>query len=413
MSKFQHRHRTVQDTRDDNVFRRRELWCWFTSVVSELRLPAHLFIELSGVDDKSQNETGNWSSRVFKSNYAGQVVVGKRIRAFPFLATSPTKFRRFLTQYQKWRALDHPNVFPMLGLDLTDPVYPILVMPCSINIRQFVARRWPSSYPEAAVLDKWLLGVCSGLRYLHENSIHHQRLCGNNIMMSDKGVPQLTDFDFDSFRNVKLFPQFRALDNYNRWRAPELLRLHLGLDKSQLSTSAKSDVYSFACVCVELYTNDIPFPSSTNQEVWQYVTHEGRRPNHSTVATFCVQMAPAMWDLVNICLDFTPTKRPTSSELHKRLERIIQDYTVVNIVTRDKTSTSRSCLQHESSDTPGTLDIAGRPSCGQSLHSTTANISASKASTCPCTRSCSCGPNTLSPMDSFVWPQPPDRPHSR
>ncbi|KAF7336067.1 Kinase-like protein [Mycena sanguinolenta] len=117
-----------------------------------------------------------------------------------------------------------------------------------------------------AGLGTWIawsvLLLVAGLDYLHSMDVVHGDLRGTNILISNEGNASLSDFglatsieDADSTTAGVTTSSNRA--GSVRWFAPELIDpTRFGCTKF-IRTKA-SDVYAYACVCLELYTRNPP-----------------------------------------------------------------------------------------------------------------------------------------------------------
>ena len=94
--------------------------------------------------------------------------------------------------------------------------------------------------------------ISLGLGYLHDEGIVHGDLHGRNILVDSGGCVRLTDFGLSLLAEGTPY-------NYGsvhgggaiRWSAPELFEPEeFGLDNAR--PTPRSDVYAFACVCIEV-----------------------------------------------------------------------------------------------------------------------------------------------------------------
>ncbi|CAL1693929.1 unnamed protein product [Somion occarium] len=126
--------------------------------------------------------------------------------------------------------------------------------------------------------NKWLYEISQGMQYLHESSIVHGDLKATNILVADNGQLKISDFGLAVFEG-NWSRNFGSQCGENvRWMAPEILSFHAG--QHQWPTYA-SDVYSFAMVCIEIYTRKIPFQDiKWNQgETLEMLIIGGKRPS--------------------------------------------------------------------------------------------------------------------------------------
>ncbi|KAF7336071.1 Rho GTPase activator [Mycena sanguinolenta] len=259
--------------------------------VAREQLPSSLFI--TGVNDHDKDPTfGGGFGDVYRASYQGHIVALKRIRIF----TADSSTRRNRLQFYKealvWQGLRHPFILPLLGIDRSTfapsfcMVSPWMKHGTVLKYLQDRGRR---------EVNRLLLEVAQGLGYLHSMKIVHGDLRGNNILISDDGNACLSDFglattitDIDSTTGVASSSN-RA--GSIRWFAPELIEpKSFGCEKFLRTTA--SDVYAYACVCLELYTGSPPFAKLAEVAALMKVI-ANERPEQPTA------IPAALWQLVS------------------------------------------------------------------------------------------------------------------
>jgi serine/threonine protein kinase len=98
--------------------------------------------------------------------------------------------------------------------------------------------------------------IAQGLDYLHAMNIVHGDLRGTNILISDDGNACLADFGLTTtiFEADSTVGGLTSSSNHGgsvRWFAPELIQpKSFGCERFSRTTA--SDVYAYACVCLEV-----------------------------------------------------------------------------------------------------------------------------------------------------------------
>lgn len=185
-----------------------------------------------------------------------------------------------------------------------------------------------------------IVGVISGMEFLHELNILHRDLGVRNILIrieNDLYIPKITDFGLvilfpfivlsqTRFTNeilLILLNQSRFLEHTDyyksqsatipiRWSAPESL--------SRGKWAQPSDVYAFGVTCWEIFQDaQRPWPDISNKQVYQNVTTGlslGKAPN----------MPDSLWEVLQECFKFAPKERPTFKELGVSLFPLLKMY---------------------------------------------------------------------------------------
>jgi len=156
----------------------------------------------------------------------------------------------------------------------------------------------------------WMTEIGKGLQYLHQEQVVHGDLRGANILIDDDLHVRLADFGLSMLTDSNPLSASPSRNGgTGRWSAPELVQ------GSQ--PSFKSDIWSFACVCIQVYTCLPPFGHLTD---WQVIRHimDGDLPEKPSAHTGIQQY---MLNLLDVCLKPDPSSRPDASSLVRVLSR--------------------------------------------------------------------------------------------
>jgi len=179
--------------------------------------------------------------------------------------------------------------------------------------------------------------VFQGLEYLHFKGVLHRDIKAANILVSSTGQLKLADFGLARFYEKN---SAKPIDYTNRvitvwYRPPELL-----LGSTQYGPPV--DIWSAACVLVEILTRDPIFKSTRNSDVEQLrkvygVLGTATREEWPDIVTlpwyelvmpvvqqpktgyfeakYRKRLTPAAYDLIKAMFSYDPQRRPTAGEI--------------------------------------------------------------------------------------------------
>ncbi|KAJ6486709.1 kinase-like domain-containing protein, partial [Mycena sanguinolenta] len=212
-----------------------------------------------------------------------------------------------------WQTLRHPFILPLVGIDRSTfaPSF------CMVSpwMKHGTVLKYLRNHGSEDV-NRLLLEIAQGLDYLHSMNVVHGDLRGTNILISDDGNACLSDFglatsidDVDS--TIGVTSSSNRAGSF-RWFAPELIEpTRFGCAKF-IRTKA-SDMYAYACVCLELYTRNPPF-SDLRDIAASLRVIQGERPEQPPA------MPAALWPLVTAAWAQDFRARPSAHNIAIALE---------------------------------------------------------------------------------------------
>lgn len=247
------------------------------------------------------------------------------------------------------KALQHPNIMTLWTV-FTAGSWLWVISPFMAygSARHLLKTYFPEGMSEA-LIGNILFGAIRGLNYMHQNGYIHRNIKASHILISGDGLVSLSGLNnlYSLVNNgqkskvVYDFPQFST--SVLPWLSPELLRQDLS------GYNMKSDIYSVGITACELANGHVPFqdmprtqmllqklkgPTYYPWDINAFPHGESRMKNSQsgvdsgisesmtrTMTSERLQnpasktFSPAFYNLVELCLQQDPEKRPSASSL--------------------------------------------------------------------------------------------------
>ncbi|KAG5635074.1 hypothetical protein H0H81_012507 [Sphagnurus paluster] len=233
---------------------------------------------------------------IYKGIYNGQHVCLKTIRLYQ---NSPPKLPKLIAgEAMLWSQLSHANLVPFYGLSKPDR-HLMFVSAWADNgtVLEFLGK-----HPDANRI-LLCLDVTNGLDYLHKNDIVHGDLKGVNILVDAAHRAYLADFGLAAVDDPEILhwaTQSAAASKGGtlRWQGPELFDANVRNTKS-------SDVYAWACVCYEIFSEKVPFFEHADNVVIKFLATganvQPTRPPEYIPAWKARGLSDEVWALMKDC----------------------------------------------------------------------------------------------------------------
>ncbi|KAM5132186.1 serine/threonine-protein kinase LMTK3 [Mantella aurantiaca] len=277
-------------------------------------------------------EIGNgWFGKVILgeifSDYTPAQVVVKELR----VNASPLEQRKFLSEAQPYRSLQHPNILQCLGL-CTETIPFLLIMEfCQLgDLKRYLRaqRKADGMTPDLLTCDLTTLQrmayeIALGLMHLHKNNYIHSDLALRNCLLTSDLTVRIGDYGI-SHNNYKedyyITPDRLWIPL--RWVAPELLdEVHGNL--VVVDQSKESNVWSLGVTVWELFEfGSQPYRHLSDEEVLTFVIKEQQMK--LAKPRLKLPHSDYWYEVMQSCW-LSVEQRPTVEELHLQLTYLLNE----------------------------------------------------------------------------------------
>jgi hypothetical protein len=211
----------------------------------------------------------------------------------------------FMKEIKAWEDLSHENIVRIHEVNIL-PV-PYVEMEFIETSLADLTKPLPSGDAARIVRD-----IAEGLSYAHSRGIIHRDIKPQNILMSEGGIPMITDWGMSKVMGTGFLPTITGFSL--SYAAPEQIAPDRFGDTDQ-----RTDIYQLGVVFFELLTAELPFSGDDISRV------SGRIINEIPQLPSAINPAALPYDrIVARCLEKDPAARYQSiKELIEDLERIL------------------------------------------------------------------------------------------
>ena len=191
----------------------------------------------------------------------------KVLSAGPWAA--PDFVRRFRAEAQSAARMQHPNIVPIYEIGVHDElVFYSMRLVRGPNLAQWVAKHGPRD-PRQAAMD--LRTIAEAVHYAHQLGVLHLDLKPDNILIDERGWPQVADFGLARRLDHTLSAEIEEISGTPSYMAPEQATAG-----KRLLTPA-TDIYGLGAVFYEMLTGAPPFRDADPFETLKQVRERAPR----------------------------------------------------------------------------------------------------------------------------------------
>lgn len=208
--------------------------------------------------------------------------------------------------------LDHPNVVSYHGIEVhRDRVY-IFMEFCSGGSLASLLEH--GRIEEEEVIMVYALQLLEGLAYLHESGIAHRDIKPENILLDHNGIIKYVDFGAAKLiarqgrtmaADLHASKPNKSMTGTPMYMSPEVIK------GENPGKAGSVDVWSLACVILEMATGRRPWANLDNEWAIMYNIAQGNPPQLPAPD----QLSPQGIDFLTKCFARDPKQRPSAIEL--------------------------------------------------------------------------------------------------
>ncbi|EUC57447.1 tyrosine kinase catalytic domain protein [Rhizoctonia solani AG-3 Rhs1AP] len=215
-----------------------------------------------------------------------------------------------------WYKCKHPNILSLIGVaQFRGQLAMISPWMKHQNLEEFLSKHRSSQVDRLEIVTQ----IADGLAYLHRMGTVHGDIKGDNVLVSEDGVPKLTDFGTATLQewSISLSSTTVGTDASIRWTAPELL---LG----EGAPTYMADVWALGMLVLETFTDAVPYAGLHDTVALTKIMNQvlPQRPEKELPPGN--ERADLLWELLNQCWAPDPRRRPTAVGIRDKMQEIMQ-----------------------------------------------------------------------------------------
>ena len=226
----------------------------------------------------------------------GEVVALKQL--LPQFTADEQSLTRFLMETELLRELDHPNIIRIIDAgDINKCPYYAMELITGPSLDNVMKEKGRLSNTEVRQIGG---AVARALGKAHEAGVIHRDIKPSNVMLTNTGIPKLTDFGIAKRLDSPHLTMTGMIVGTPAYLAPEMCEGG--------SADSKSDIYSFGATLYAMLCGRPPFSGDNLPAIMNQVVNKPP----PDIRTFCGTVEDELSSLVMRCLEKNPAKRPGS-----------------------------------------------------------------------------------------------------
>lgn len=241
------------------------------------------------------------------------------------LEKSKADFENVRREAKIMTLLSHPNILKAhCSFTVKTSLWVVMPFMSGGSLQSIIASSYPDGLSEPCIASV-LKEILSALSYLHDQGHLHRDIKAGNILIDSNGSVKLADFGVSasiyesnlscgwggsSSAMSRMLTEFTGTPY---WMAPEVIHSHTGY-------GFKADIWSFGITALELAHGRPPLSHlPPSKSLMMKITKKFRFSDHydKTKASKSKKFSKSFKDMVGLCLDHDPSKRPTAEKLLK------------------------------------------------------------------------------------------------
>ncbi|OHS99985.1 hypothetical protein TRFO_33445 [Tritrichomonas foetus] len=205
----------------------------------------------------------------------------------------------FIDTIKIYYYLSHPFIEKLLGFTKSYKLS-IVTENSHLTLKKFLNDEKSIS---GTILNKIVMGIAFGMRYMHMNRYIHCKLSPHTIYLTDEKSPKISHLEIS--HSFDKSPSLRSIPTHLNYVAPEYM-------DTNSSYNEKVDVYSYGMILYEMTTGKVPYCDVPSNQLLTQI-RDGKKPS--------LKKAPkTIKSLIEECWSNDPQSRPSFDTIFNKFK---------------------------------------------------------------------------------------------